>query len=593
MRPVTPASPVRLTLFLKLAGLVAIVSGASIVHPALALPLGILGGWLIARSVGQRLEDMRDAVRGVAAADALPDAQPARRPGDPIDALSDEIATMAAAVRATIGARDELSRREQARLEAVAARRCQQLARRNRELVFVLDNVDQGVFLVDFAGRISGHHSAAVERLLGPLPSDTLLTSYVAQFAHEQAVWFEVCWASVRDGLLPPELALSQMPREFIVGGKHLELTYQIVNDRRADRVLVVVSDVTVRIERERAERDQRELAALVMRLLSDRTGFLEVHADIEQRCAAMERNRLTDLAALRRDAHTVKGTAAGAGILSLASACHELEDRLDDHDPATTSAAVERVVERWRELSGRIAPFVSSRTDRIEIAEAELEQLVAALRRLPGGSALAHVVESWRDEPVRARLERLAAHIRTLSATLGKGPVEIEVDADDTRIAADRWPELWGALVHVVRNAVDHGLETPEERVAAGKPLEAKIALRAASQGGDLMLQIEDHGRGIDWSRVAASARAAGLPATTHDDLVRALFSDGLTTRSAVTATSGRGVGLAAVQQACIDAGGDVRVDSREGLGTRFTFMLPAHAQAQSAARRAAGDRQ
>ena len=551
----------RLTIFHKLAALFSIVSVVGALVGVIAVPLAILAALLIASSITHRLDDISGVVRGVSP-DGTVEA-PAKETRDEIEVLAGAVSSMVERVRRMAAGVDERARLEQVRLEALVARRTQQLARRNRELVFVLDNVDQGVFLVDFAGRISGHQSAAVERLLGPAPSDGLLTSYVEQFAHEQAPWFAVCWASVRDGLLPPELALEQMPREFVVGGKHLELSYQIVNDRRADRVLVVVSDVTARIERERAERDQRELVGLVMRLLSDRPGYLELHAELEQRCAAMERNGLTDLAALRRDAHTVKGTAAGAGIASLATACHELEDRLDDHDPASTAAALDRVIVRWRELSTRLVPFTAMHSDAAEITE----------------------------EPVRARLERLAGHIKTLSAELGKGPIEVEVEADQTRIAPDRWPEFWGALVHVVRNAVDHGLETPAERIAAGKPVEAKIALRAASRDGDLTLEIEDQGRGIDWSRVAASARAAGLPTSTHADLVNALFADGLTTRSAVTATSGRGIGLAAVHHACLGAGGDIRVDSREGMGTRFTFLLPARPQADSTARRTAGD--
>ena len=251
------------------------------------------------------------------------------------------------------------------------------------------------------------------------------------------------------------------------------------------------------------------------------------------------------------------------------------------------------RVVQRWRDLASRLAPFTSSRLDRIEVTEDELDELIAALRRLPGGHVIAREVDTWRDEPVRARLERLAGHIRKLAVTLGKGPIEIEIESDHTRLPPDRWAPFWGALVHVVRNAVDHGIESPDERVAAGKPLGAKIALRAAMRAGELVIEIEDQGRGIDWSSVERCARAAGLPASTHDDLVAALFSDGLTTRERATDISGRGVGLAAVHQACRDVGGEVCVDSRTGEGTRFTFMLPAHPQAHGSARRAAGDRQ
>lgn len=129
---------------------------------------------------------------------------------------------------------------------------------------------------------------------------------------------------------------------------------------------------------------------------------------------------------------------------------------------------------------------------------------------------------------------------------------------------------------MHVVRNAVDHGIETGEERVAAGKPLEPTLALKAYTSGDALVIEVADDGRGIDWNVIARKASDAGLPAHSPGDLADALFADGVSSRDVVSELSGRGVGLAAVKQACEDLGGKVEVLSRKGRGTQFLFRLP-----------------
>ena len=214
-------------------------------------------------------------------------------------------------------------------------------------------------------------------------------------------------------------------------------------------------------------------------------------------------------------------------------------------------------------------------RAEVIEIAEADLEELRTDLRLMPNSEPLLQLIETWRHEPVRLKLERLAEHIRSIATVLGKDPIVVRIEADRTRLPTDACGPFWSSMVHVVRNAVDHGIESPSERAALGKPDRAPIALRARMKAGGLVVEVEDGGRGIDWAGVAERARASGLAATTPADLTEALFHCGLTTRTEASMTSGRGVGLTAARQACVDAGGTVEVESVAGQGTRFRFLL------------------
>jgi two-component system, chemotaxis family, sensor kinase CheA len=131
--------------------------------------------------------------------------------------------------------------------------------------------------------------------------------------------------------------------------------------------------------------------------------------------------------------------------------------------------------------------------------------------------------------------------------------------------------------LLHLVRNAVDHGIETPAERAAAGKPAAGSITISAALKGAQVEIAITDDGRGIDRQRIREEARARGLPESGEDrDLLALVFHPGLSTARALTAVSGRGVGLDVVKSQVIALHGTVGLESVAGVGTTFTLTVP-----------------
>jgi two-component system chemotaxis sensor kinase CheA len=171
--------------------------------------------------------------------------------------------------------------------------------------------------------------------------------------------------------------------------------------------------------------------------------------------------------------------------------------------------------------------------------------------------------------------LERLPLLVRGLRRSTGKAVrLELEVgDAELDKAVADR---LLPALVHLVRNAVDHALELPEERRAAGKPEEGLVRLAChGGASGLLELSVTDDGRGVD---AEAVARRAGVPApATSDGLLDVLCRPGFSTRDAATSTSGRGMGMDIVRRITVDQlGGELRLETRPGQGTTFRLRVP-----------------
>jgi chemotaxis protein histidine kinase CheA len=193
--------------------------------------------------------------------------------------------------------------------------------------------------------------------------------------------------------------------------------------------------------------------------------------------------------------------------------------------------------------------------------------------------SLVTRLIHNWELEPAEARLIRLGDYARALAGRLGKSPLQIEHEAHDVRLHPADWLGFWQAMVHVVRNAVDHGLEGADARRAAGKAEAGRLKLQTRLADGRLQLRVEDDGAGIDWARVAEAAQKRGLPTATHQQLVAAVLADGTSTRDEATHTSGRGLGLSAVREACAAVGGTIAIDSEPGRGTAFVFSVPVDA--------------
>jgi two-component system, chemotaxis family, sensor kinase CheA len=203
--------------------------------------------------------------------------------------------------------------------------------------------------------------------------------------------------------------------------------------------------------------------------------------------------------------------------------------------------------------------------------------------------AVLLKAMKDWLLEPTAPRLHRVAEQTKRLAQRLDKGDLQIEIIDNGTRLDPQRFAPIWSSFVHAIRNAVDHGIEGGDERVAAGKTSNGTIRITTRLEGFDAVIEVSDDGRGIDWTRVAACAAELNLPATTPEELEAALFFDGLSTASEVAEISGRGVGMGALRAACAELGGSLHVSSERGKGTTIQARIPVAIQGQSIAPMAA----
>lgn len=244
----------------------------------------------------------------------------------------------------------------------------------------------------------------------------------------------------------------------------------------------------------------------------------------------------------------------------------------------APAAADLARLRQRWEALAGNVERFVGSRQRSIEIDEADHAALELAIRRGAPSATLLRMVHSLKLEPTQRRLDHFAEQVRRIGARLDKN-VEVSADSGGLRIDPKHWVGFWSAFIHAVRNAVDHGLETGEDRVAQGKPEGGVVRLRTYMRSDRFVVEIADDGRGIDWTSVAERAADLGLPAKTDEDLRLALFHGGVSTAARVTDLSGRGIGMSAVRMAVESLGGEVGIETRAALGTTLRMSFPKQA--------------
>ncbi|MFD2233398.1 chemotaxis protein CheA, partial [Phaeospirillum tilakii] len=268
-------------------------------------------------------------------------------------------------------------------------------------------------------------------------------------------------------------------------------------------------------------------------------------------------RSALAEQHHLRTEAVAAKA-AAPAAHASIRVAAERLDDLMDQVGELVIAQA------RLKQLIGGIEDLqIKAIAEEIERLANGLRETTMGIRMLPIGSLF-------------GRFRRL---VRDLSRDLSK-EVELTTEGEETELDKTVIERLNDPLVHIVRNSLDHGLETAEERLRTGKPAQGRVHLSARHAGTQVRISIRDDGRGLDRDRIRAKAEDQGLIAPgarlSDQDLFQLIFHPGFSTARAVTSLSGRGVGMDVVKRTIDSLRGTIEVDSTPGRGAEITLNLP-----------------
>jgi two-component system, chemotaxis family, sensor kinase CheA len=233
--------------------------------------------------------------------------------------------------------------------------------------------------------------------------------------------------------------------------------------------------------------------------------------------------------------------------------------------------------LDRLVDTVGELVITQSMLAQRLQGAGVAAEDEVAQLEYLT--RELQDCAMSLRAQPIRSVFSRVPRIVRELEGETGK-KVKLVVEGEATELDKTVIERIGEPLTHLIRNAIDHGLETPDERVAAGKPEEGTVTLSAEHRGGRILICVADNGRGINRDRVLAKAVEKGIVAAdaklTNEEIDNLVFAPGFSTAQTVSNISGRGVGMDVVRQNIQALGGRVSIASRPGEGAIFSLALP-----------------
>jgi two-component system chemotaxis sensor kinase CheA len=292
--------------------------------------------------------------------------------------------------------------------------------------------------------------------------------------------------------------------------------------------------------------------------------GPAEFGAEADQPVIDLAKARQKKTGQAAAEAAAQKPEQAGAGGLSQATIRVDL-DRVDRLINLVGELVINQAMlaQRVQEAGLVRASGVATGLDELEQLTREIQDSVMAIRA----------------QPVKSVFQRMPRLVREVAAMTGK-LVRLVTEGENTEVDKTVIERLADPLTHMIRNAIDHGLETPEARAAAGKPEEGLVHLSAAHRSGRIVIEVSDDGAGIDRARVKALAARKGLipadAALTDDEIDNLIFLPGFSTASTVSDISGRGVGMDVVRRSIQALGGRISIASRPGQGSTFTMSLP-----------------
>ncbi|SFK68312.1 CHASE4 domain-containing protein [Paenibacillus sp. 1_12] len=492
------------------------------------------------------------------------------------------------------------------------------VAERTGSIRSLLDNARQGFMSIGPDLRVKEEYSVECTRIfkqdiaglqLGALfyaadvEEATLLESILAEFYSEQDEWKR-------------ELIFSLLPDEVLIQGMVVQVEFKYLSDVESaagqtavgGAIMVMLTDITETRRLEEQMNRERKRLQMVVHVITHSEDYAQITRSFETFCntelvelSGGNESVENKLLEIYKSIHTFKGSFALLQFMHIVPKLHELESELME-------LLGREVKPTWRELelwlrSLRLNEWLEE--DSLVLKEAlgdatsemgieyevkltkeqwqHLERELIMRLTLAEDRLWLAGLRKWRFKPLKALIQHYPAYLSELAERNGLLLHPIELNGADIPVDPDRLNGLTQSLIHIVRNIVIHGIESPEERVEQGKDEYATVSFSIEQEQNELTLTISDNGRGIDLEAVKSRAESSGLLPTHNDTtplsnehIANLIFKDQLSTTKHTTEWSGRGIGLAAVKAEAEKLGGTVRVSTSKGRGTAFIVKLP-----------------
>lgn len=468
----------------------------------------------------------------------------------------------------------------------------------------LLSGIKEGLFFFERNGDISPERSLALGEILKGSENCANIYELVSKFSQVKRESVEVClkllWPPKENEnfFSPFEMTISMLPKEVsIVDGsktRYVKFLYNPLysSSGQLEKVIVVVSDISEVIKNQKAaelQAERVEKISYAANNIESYKGFLDEANLLVSLTSENFSAKVLDphsFAELQRHLHTLKGMLGIFFFNQLASGIHAIEDILSTEKEGSVSHGQEKWknwVDAWKSETKDIdlSLGLDKNKDFFSVKKRKVDYIssYAKNQNLP---ELIELCDSLSRFEIAQVFDKYSSYLKELSSRRPEKKASIKFAESSCEIAYNEIKKVDTAIIHILRNCLDHGIEETEERVAIAKPEEGMIEFACTRKHDSITLTIADDGKGIDGDKLAEKALESGfwtneeLKEASWEDKINLIFAPNLSSKDEVTELSGRGVGMDAVKETMLAMGGEISISSKPGKGSSFILIIP-----------------
>lgn len=477
----------------------------------------------------------------------------------------------------------------------------------------MVDGLNQGLFIFDITTKALPVYSRPSETIFETIPSGKYVDELLNISEENKDSFRELCKNLILEELLDFNDLIEMAPHYMENSQKRkIYINYTPIrnSENKVSGVVVIATDKTDEIEAIKKAQHEREYVQMVIKILSDKSLFMKFVSDSFEEISKLKeivRGKLSSKdkkSILFRKAHTLKGTSATFHLDEIAETCHEMEDIIAslygqyvDTDLPLAPEIEENLVSKIEEVENEFNEILKNNQEvlkleswedhepKVEINFSTVRDHYRMLLEQRSHTQLTtNFFNLFYSRPIKRLLNHYNDVIQQVARARKKIIAPVKVFHNDIRIVEENYFELFESLIHIFRNIVDHGIESPEDRKRTGKTQEGNVKIEVTETTEDhtkfLEILISDDGKGIDPNSVKEKIRELGrwdeIATKSNEEIIQHIFDGGVTTKEEVTEISGRGVGMDVVKDEVEKLNGTVWVESQMGVGTSFKIRFP-----------------
>ncbi len=490
-------------------------------------------------------------------------------------------------------------------LTALVNEKTAKLQERSMAISRLLDNANQGFLTFSTSLEVEEEYShKCVDLFKTAIEGKPIAELLYPQKDHDREL-FEKTFAALfaEEDETKSEAILSLLPSEFVIGHKAIEAVYKRIEPKRC---MVILTDITERKNLEINVERERKRLKMIVSVIGNSDEFFETleeyHHFLSRREMLVDNSQTPseNLKELYRIIHTFKGGFAQQEFITTPQGLHKVESKFSSwlQNPAVSNETIQAMLtqidfEQWLQKDIEILrqslgdDFIDKKTA-ITIDDTTYEGLKSKLKELldlhpkqcQNLMELLSMLQKLKYKSIGEFLCTLPKYAHQIAERLQKELYPVRIVDESTTVSGEEFRAFAKSLVHVIRNSVDHGIETPQERILHGKDPLGTITITISETEESVIIEIADDGAGIDLEKLREIAVENGLRSGEElgeeETVLRLIFEDYVSTKEEVSELSGRGVGLAAVDAEARKLGGTCGVTSAAGEGSRFIFTFP-----------------